>query len=100
MRKNKDLYANSLGCVFMRILCQNSLEITTGIGSQKSIVVSATGFSDLELTRSITNRIFNLGEITVTTDSGLKVRIKNVRDPVRVASLIRDVMTKPVVRVE
>jgi len=84
----------------MRILCQNSLEITTGIGSQKSIVVSATGFSDLELTRSITNRIFNLGEITVTTDSGLKVRIKNVRDPVRVASLIRDVMTKPVVRVE
>ena len=82
------------------ILRDDSLEVRSGIISSKSFVVAPTGFSDLEVTRSLSSRILKTGDITVRTQGEKEIRMVRVHDPMMVADRIREVMTKPVVRME
>jgi len=82
------------------ILRRNNLEVETGILGKRSFMISATGFSELELVRSASDRLLNVGDIVITSDSGRKVTMKSVRDPIKVSSMVKDVMTRPVVRLQ
>ena len=78
------------------VLRVDSLEIKVGLLTTKTSVIVPTGFSDLEVIRSISSRIFNMGDITIKTQSerDFTKRMVKVRNPVRVANLIRDVMAR------
>jgi uncharacterized membrane protein YdbT with pleckstrin-like domain len=84
------------------ILRNDSLEIRSGIITSKSFVISPSGFSDLEVIRSISNRIVNSGDIIVRTQSETEsdLAMQKVRNPMSVASQIRGVMARPIVRIE
>ena len=78
----------------------SSLEVKTGIASLQSFVLSPSGFSDLEINHSVIGRIANYGDVIVHTQSDRTAKMQKVRDPNRVAGLIRDYMGRPIVRVE
>jgi len=78
----------------------SSLEVKTGIASLQSFVLSPSGFSDLEINQSVIGRIANYGDVIVHTQSDRTAKMQKVRDPNRVAGLIRDYMGRPIVRVE
>ena len=80
------------------VLRRSSLEVESGIAGKRSAVLAATGFSDLQVTRTISGRILKVGNITVRSDSGQELRMKAVHDPVRISSMVRDVMSTPIVR--
>ena len=84
------------------ILRNDSLEIRTGILTQKTFVVAASGFADMEVTRSLSARIINLGDIIIRTqdESGADRKMERIKNPLRVADQIREVMAKPIVRIE
>lgn len=84
------------------ILRHDSLEIRAGIVTSRSFVVSPSGFSDLEVIRSVSARIVKSGDIIIRTQSENKsdVKMGRVRNPLRVADQIREVMARPVVRLE
>jgi membrane protein YdbS with pleckstrin-like domain len=84
------------------ILRNDSLEIRSGILTSKSFVISPSGFSDLEVIRSISNRIVNSGNIIIRTQSETQsdLTMQKVRNPMSVASQIRGVMARPIVRIE
>jgi uncharacterized membrane protein YdbT with pleckstrin-like domain len=77
----------------------SSLEIQHGVLSRKIYTVSAAGFSDLEVIKSLMGRILNTGSIIIETDSDRDLKLNRVRDPIKVATLTRQVMTVPMVRV-
>lgn len=81
-------------------LRRSSLEVEQGIVEKRVVTVSAAGFSDLEVTRSLSGRIVNTGNIVVETDSHRDVALLRVHDPLEVSRLIRQVMTVPLVRVD
>jgi len=70
-----------------------------GILSRTIYTVSAAGFSDLQVVKSIAGRILNTGTIIIETDSDRDIKLKMVHDPVVVARKLREVMTVPLVRV-
>ncbi|MDA4117952.1 MAG: PH domain-containing protein [Thaumarchaeota archaeon] len=76
----------------------SSLEIQRGVLSRKIYTVSAAGFSDLEVLKSITGRILNMGTIVIETDSHRDLKLIKIRDPIKVSTMIRQVMTVPMVR--
>ena len=78
----------------------SSLEVKTGIASLQSFVLSPSGFSDLEINHSVIGRIANYGDVIVHTQSDRTAKMQKVRDPNRVAGLIRDYMGRPIVRIE
>ena len=80
------------------VLRVDSLEIKIGVLTTKTSVIVPTGFSDLEVIRSIGSRILNTGEIKIKTQSerDFTKRMIKVRDPIRIANLIRDVMTRQI----
>ena len=78
----------------------SSLEVEHGILTKRVLTVSAAGFSDLEVTRTLRGRILNMGDIVIQADSDRDVALLRVRDPVKVSNMIRRVMTAPVVRVD
>ena len=84
------------------VLRQDSLELRFGILTAKSEMISPSGFSDLEVVRSVSNRILNSGNIIIRTQSedekGLVMIM--VHHPLRVAAQIREVMSRPIVRIE
>jgi len=84
------------------VLRNDSLEIRVGIVSSKSSIIAPSGFSDLEVTRSVSGRIMNVGNIVIRIQSEdrREVEMEKVRDPLRVADRIREVMARPVVRIE
>ena len=84
------------------ILRNDSLEIRSGILTSRSFVISPSGFSDLEVIRSISNRIVNSGDIVIRTQSETEsdLTMQKVRGPMSVASQIRGVMARPIVRIE
>jgi uncharacterized membrane protein YdbT with pleckstrin-like domain len=82
------------------VLRNDGIEIRNGIFTSKSFVVSPAGFSDLEVTRSVAARIVNSGNIIIRTQGENDVRMEKVRNPLKVASMIREVMAKPTVRIE
>jgi uncharacterized membrane protein YdbT with pleckstrin-like domain len=77
----------------------SNLEVQHGIVGKRIFTISAAGFSDLEVLKSITGRLLNMGTIIVETDSHRDLRLINIRDPIRVGDMIRQVMTVPTVRV-
>ena len=84
------------------VLRNDSLEVRTGIFTVKSFVVSPSGFGSMEVVRTIVSRLFNIGNITVRTQDvhGIYVELLMVKDAEAVAGQIREVMSKPVVRLE
>ncbi len=84
------------------ILRADSLEIKTGLLTTKTSVIVPTGFSDLEVIRSISSRIFKTGNIIIKTQSekDYAKKMAMVKDPMRVANLIRDVMARQIFKLD
>lgn len=82
------------------VLRNDGIEVRNGIFTSKSFVVSPAGFSDLEVTRSVAARIVNSGNIIIRTQGENDVRMEKVRNPLKVANMIREVMARPTVRIE
>ncbi len=81
------------------ILREDSLEIRAGILTSKAFVVAPSGFSDLEVVRSISARIVGSGDIIIRTQGDSDVRMEKVRSPLKVAAQIREVMASPIIRI-
>jgi hypothetical protein len=81
------------------VLRGSSLEIQHGILSRRIFTVSAAGFSDLQVIKTIWGRILNTGTIVIETDSDRDLKLSMIHDPIKVSMKIREVMTVPVVRV-
>ncbi len=82
------------------VLRDDGLEIRTGILTSKSFVVAPAGFSDLEVTQSIPDRILGTGNIVVRTQGDTDIALKTVRNPLNVANQIREIMARPTVRIQ
>jgi len=82
------------------ILRNDGLEVRTGILTSKSFVVAPAGFSDLEVSRTVSERIVNSGNIIVRTNGDIDIKMVKVRMPLKVADQIREVMARPTVRIE
>jgi membrane protein YdbS with pleckstrin-like domain len=84
------------------VLRVDSLEIKVGLLTTKTSVIVPTGFSDLEVIRSVSSRVLNTGEIKIKTQSerDFTKRMVKVRDPMRVANLIRDVMARQIFKLD
>ncbi len=82
------------------ILRQDGLEVKRGILRLHSFVVTPSGFGDLLVYQSIGGRIFGYGDLTVNSQGERETRLRLVRHPYNVADTMRDIMGKPIVRVE
>lgn len=84
------------------VLHDDSLEIRSGLLTSRAFVVSPSGFSELEVFRSVVGRILECGDIVIETQSEADnvVRLVRVRNPLKVADQIREVMSRPIVRIE
>ena len=82
------------------VLRQDGLEIRHGIIRLHSFVVTPAGFGDLMVYQSIGGRIFGYGDLTVNSQGERETKLLLVRSPFKVADTIRDIMGKPIVRVE
>lgn len=82
------------------VLRQDGLEIRCGIIRLHSFVVTPSGFGDLMVYQSLGGRIFGYGELTVNSQGERQTMLKLVRSPFTTADMIRDIMGKPIVRVE
>jgi membrane protein YdbS with pleckstrin-like domain len=81
-------------------LRQDGLEIRNGIVRLHSFVVTPAGFGDLLVDQSIGGRIFGYGNITVNSQGERQTKLELVHGPFKVADTMRDIMGKPIVRVE
>jgi hypothetical protein len=77
-----------------------NLEVRTGILATKSFVIVPSGFSDLEVDRTISGRIWDVGDIIIRSQSERVVLMTRVRRPLKVAERIREIMARPIVRIE
>jgi len=84
------------------VLRNDSLEVKKGIISTRSFVVAPAGFGSMEVIRSLSGRIMNMGDIVIRTQdpNDRDKRLVMIRNPEKAASQIREVMAKPVVRLE
>ena len=82
------------------ILRQEGLEVKHVILRLHSFVVTPAGFGDLLVYRSIGGRIFGYGELTVNSQGEREIKLRLVHSPTKVADMMRDIMGKPIVRVE
>jgi len=82
------------------MLRNDGVEVRRGIIRLHSIVVTPSGFADLMVYQSLGGRIFNYGDLTVTSAGERQTKLRFVRSPFTRANVIRDIMGKPVVRVE
>jgi uncharacterized membrane protein YdbT with pleckstrin-like domain len=82
------------------LLRQDGLEIRRGIIRLHSFVVTPSGFGDLMVYQSLGGRIFGYGELTVNSQGERQTKLRLVRSPFTTADTIRDIMGKPIVRVE
>ena len=82
------------------MLRQDGLEIRNGIISLHSFVVTPAGFGDLMVYQSIGGRIFGYGDITVNSQGERQTKLLLVRKPFDVADTMRDIMGKPIVRID
>ena len=82
------------------ILRQDGLEIRRGIIRLHSFVVTPAGFGDLLVYQSLGGRIFGYGEITVNSQGERQTKLSLVRAPFDVADTIRDILGKPIVRLD
>ena len=82
------------------ILRQDGLEIKQGILRLHSFVVTPAGFGDLLVYQSIGGRIFGYGDLTVNSQGERETKLQLVHHPYNIADTMRDIMGKPIVRVE
>jgi hypothetical protein len=82
------------------VLRQDGIEVRRGIIGLHSFVVTPAGFGDLLVYQSLGGRIFEYGDITVNSQGERQTRLHLVRDPFDVADTMRDIMGKPIVRVD
>lgn len=85
------------------VLRNDGLEIRTGILTSTSFVVAASGFADMEVTKSIIGRILNYGSIIIRTQDETRTPDKvmqKIRNPMTVGAQIRQVMSRPIVRID
>ena len=82
------------------ILRQDGLEVKHGILGLRSFVVTPQGFGDLIVFQSVWGRIFGYGDLVVNSQGERETRLRLVRSPYKVADTMRDIMGKPIVRVE
>jgi len=82
------------------VLRQDGIEIRRGIIRLHSFVVTPMGFGDLLVYQSLGGRIFGYGDITVNSQGERQTKLVRVRSPFEVADTIRDIMGKPLVRVD
>lgn len=81
-------------------LRQDGLEVKRGIIQLTSFVVTPAGFSDLTVFQSVGGRIFGYGNITITSQGDRKTKLSLVRSPFKVADTMRDILGRPIVRVD
>jgi hypothetical protein len=82
------------------VLHQDGLEIKRGILRLHSFVVTPSGFGDLLVYQAIGGRIFGYGDITVNSQGERETRMHLVHRPFKVSDMMRDIMGKPIVRIE
>jgi hypothetical protein len=82
------------------VLRQDGIEIRRGIVRIYSFVVTPMGFGDLLVYQSLGGRIFGYGDITINSQGERQAKLLRVRSPFAVAGTIRDIMGKPLVRVQ
>jgi hypothetical protein len=82
------------------VLRQDGLEVRRGIIRLHSFVVTPSGFGDLLVYQSLGGRIFGYGNLTVNSQGERQTKLRLVRSPFTVADTMRDIMGKPIVRVE
>jgi hypothetical protein len=78
----------------------DAIEVRRGILRLQSFVVTPQGFGDLMVYQSIGGRIFSYGDILVNSQGERQTRLRLVQSPFKVADTIRDIMGKPIVRLE
>jgi membrane protein YdbS with pleckstrin-like domain len=79
-------------------LMQSVLEVRQGIARKKTLMISPSGFSELEVDQGIIARLMHYGTLEVRSQGGQRVTLELVRNPDYVSAVIRDVMTVPTVR--
>jgi len=84
---------------FRYVLRRNSVEVDQGIARKKSLIVSPSGFSELEVDQGIVGRLLNYGSLEVRSQGGQQLNFTLIRNPKGVSARIRDVMTTPTVRI-
>jgi len=82
------------------VLRQDGIEVRRGIVRLHSFVVTPMGFGDLLVYQSLGGRIFGYGDITINSQGERQTKLVLVRSPFAAADTIRDIMGKPLVRVE
>lgn len=82
------------------MLRQDGLEIRNGIIRLHSFVVTPSGFMDLSVYQSLGGRIFGYGDLTVNSQGERETKLVLVHATFTVADTMRDIMGKPIVRVE
>ncbi len=81
------------------VLRRSSLEVQRGIAGRKSLVVSPSGFSELEVDQGVVGRILNYGSLEVRSQGGQQLNLELIRNPSEVSAKIREVMSTPTVRI-
>jgi uncharacterized membrane protein YdbT with pleckstrin-like domain len=82
------------------VLRQNGLEVRRGILGLHSFVVTPSGFGDLMVYQSVGGRVFGYGDLTVNSQGERETKLSLIRLPFETANILRDIMGKPIVRVE
>ena len=81
------------------VLRPSSVEVDQGIVRRKYLVVSPSGFSELEVDQGIVGRMLNYGSLEVRSQGGQQLNLMLIRNPKEVSMKIRNVMTVPTVRI-
>ncbi len=82
------------------VLRQDGIEVRRGIVRLHSFVVTPMGFGDLLVYQSLGGRIFGYGDITINSQGERQTKLVLVRSPFAVADTIRDIMGRPLIRME
>jgi uncharacterized membrane protein YdbT with pleckstrin-like domain len=80
-------------------LRRSSMEVVKGIVSKRTLTVSPSGFSELEVDQGIVGRILNYGSFEVRSQGGQQLNLILIKRPRDVSAKIRDVMATPTVRI-
>jgi uncharacterized membrane protein YdbT with pleckstrin-like domain len=80
-------------------LRRSSMEVVKGIVSKRTLTVSPSGFSELEVDQGIVGRILNYGSLEVRSQGGQQLNLILIKRPRDVSAKIRDVMATPTVRI-
>ncbi|HEX7482642.1 MAG TPA: PH domain-containing protein [Candidatus Bathyarchaeia archaeon] len=82
------------------VVRQDGLEIKRGIIRLHSFVVTPSGFGDMLVNQSLGGRIFGYGDIIVNSQGEREIRLRLVHHPFKVSDMMRNIMGKPIVRIE